>query len=659
MKRTVKKIISLVLVLAVLMTSMIVSSVGATASNPLQTVLTQVLQLNYAAKGEVAQALSAIKNDQAGAVADAKAVIIRLVPTIPNQDDIEAALEQFDGISSDDQDTIINSILLFSFTSQNYSGNDFDTIVTKLNTMLTGEAVNTGDVHDGVSLIIQALEFLHRIQESGVYVQDGASVSNYVDFVCNPTNALFSEAVSQISTTLNYMETVKNKITPFSGDTNFEKLLNYAESVINSSSIPAAERTALKAFLNKIDGDYYKEPSSSSVPSGGTGGGVVPTTPVVSGDTATVTPDQIKTDDLIAKAGTSKEIAITIDSKDAKTVKAGLPSDLFSKAKAKGITKIEIKTSDVTLDVAPDFVAGAASAKSVSFEIKKVTVTDDIKAKMSDAQKKLLTGNDTILDFSAALIAADGTETKITKFDKPVTIKVKYTLKPGESKDTITVLYLADDGSVQNLVGRYDETTGEVSFTTNHFSMYLVKDNKITFDDVKAGAWYKTQAESLAAKGIISGTTTGGKYNLSPDASVTRAQYVTMLVLALGILDENATADFTDVKKTDWFYKYVASAVKAGITAGVGNGKFAPNSSITRQDMATMLVNTMSDKTIDADKYLTSSDAASIRTNARNAVAICVKNEFLTESNGKINPKGTATRGMAAVVIYKYFNFVF
>ncbi len=46
---------------------------------------------------------------------------------------------------------------------------------------------------------------------------------------------------------------------------------------------------------------------------------------------------------------------------------------------------------------------------------------------------------------------------------------------------------------------------------------------------------------------------------------------------------------FTDVKANAWYYDAVMKAYKAGIITGKGNHKFAPEDSITREEMAVMI----------------------------------------------------------------------
>jgi uncharacterized repeat protein (TIGR02543 family) len=73
-----------------------------------------------------------------------------------------------------------------------------------------------------------------------------------------------------------------------------------------------------------------------------------------------------------------------------------------------------------------------------------------------------------------------------------------------------------------------------------------------------------------------------------PDASVTRVQMAVMLVRNLGINDLSITGNYDDVKETHWAYKEIMLAKQSGIMMGVGN-QFNPSASITRAQMATIV----------------------------------------------------------------------
>ena len=106
------------------------------------------------------------------------------------------------------------------------------------------------------------------------------------------------------------------------------------------------------------------------------------------------------------------------------------------------------------------------------------------------------------------------------------------------------------------------------------------------FSDVPAGAYYAKAVAWAAEQGIAAGVG-GGRFD--PHAPCTRAQAVTLLHRAAGAPDTEADAPFADVPTTAYYKAPVAWATEAGITTGVGNGKFAPDATCTRAQIVTML----------------------------------------------------------------------
>ena len=106
------------------------------------------------------------------------------------------------------------------------------------------------------------------------------------------------------------------------------------------------------------------------------------------------------------------------------------------------------------------------------------------------------------------------------------------------------------------------------------------------FADVPAGAYYARAVAWAAEQGIAAGVG-GGRFD--PHAPCTRAQAVTLLHRAAGAPETDADAPFADVPTTAYYKAPVAWATEAGITTGVGDGKFAPDATCTRAQIVTML----------------------------------------------------------------------
>ncbi len=91
------------------------------------------------------------------------------------------------------------------------------------------------------------------------------------------------------------------------------------------------------------------------------------------------------------------------------------------------------------------------------------------------------------------------------------------------------------------------------------------------------------------ALGITSGYADG---TFKPNNVLTRAEMVALLVRALGVpLINPTTPSFSDVKKTDWSYQVIETGRARGLLSGYGDGTFRPNNSVTRAELAALIVN--------------------------------------------------------------------
>ncbi|WP_232243057.1 S-layer homology domain-containing protein [Paenibacillus sp. GSMTC-2017] len=81
-----------------------------------------------------------------------------------------------------------------------------------------------------------------------------------------------------------------------------------------------------------------------------------------------------------------------------------------------------------------------------------------------------------------------------------------------------------------------------------------------------------------------------GTVTVKPDQSITRAEFVALLVRALALKSEETGKTFTDVSKDKWYYEPIQIASSLGVVNGVSESKFDPNKRINRGDIATMVV---------------------------------------------------------------------
>jgi len=119
------------------------------------------------------------------------------------------------------------------------------------------------------------------------------------------------------------------------------------------------------------------------------------------------------------------------------------------------------------------------------------------------------------------------------------TVAIPYTLKAGQMGSGVVVWYVADNGDKTETPTSYNGK--EVSFTTTHFSNYVIaydaeratacpKDATCpisAFMDADATAWYHDGVHWALENGVMTGVS---KRHFNPNGAVTREQLATMLM---------------------------------------------------------------------------------------------------------------------------------
>lgn len=230
---------------------------------------------------------------------------------------------------------------------------------------------------------------------------------------------------------------------------------------------------------------------------------------------------------------------------------------------------------------------------------------------------------------------------KISKNTDPSQITTAVVVSPdGTAYHVPTNVYLGEDGSYY----------AKISSRTN--SVYALICNTVNFSDTK-GKWYKDVAVEMASRMIISGR---DGYHFDGDSKITRAEFASILVRALG-LPNDGKADFADVSKSDWYYGAVGTAVEYGLVKGCEDGNFHPNDNLTRQEAMLMLQHAAVvaeyvevEDTADLSSF---KDSSKVSSWAEDAVAFNVSNGLAVGSDNQLRPTDTITRGECAAVVLR------
>jgi hypothetical protein len=193
-----------------------------------------------------------------------------------------------------------------------------------------------------------------------------------------------------------------------------------------------------------------------------------------------------------------------------------------------------------------------------------------------------------------------------------------------------------------------------------HNSIYVVIQSDKTFPDLN-GHWAKADIEMLASKLIVKGVS---ESEFAPEARITRAQFVALLVRSLGLAANNAESSFRDTQTNDWFSGEVEAAVKARLVKGFADGTFRPNEQITREQMAAIMAATLkfagNEPAIDvpelSDRF---TDADKIHAWAKDAAAIAVGAEIMIgRANATFAPAAFATRAEAVSMLRRMLQHI-
>ena len=243
----------------------------------------------------------------------------------------------------------------------------------------------------------------------------------------------------------------------------------------------------------------------------------------------------------------------------------------------------------------------------------------------------------------------------------PKGLTVTLTVKPDEGYklDTITVtdkngnkIKLTDKGN-----GKYTFTmpasavTVEASFTKDDGSV----STGLPFTDVKADDWFYEAVKYVYDNKLMDGTSAT---TFAPLMTTNRAMIVTILWRLEGQPETDATLSFTDVESGVWYTDAVNWAASKSIVKGYSDTVFAPNDTVTREQLATILYRYAEYKEYDVSAkgdLTTFADGANTSSWATEAMEWAVGYKLLSGKGGNVlDPTGTATRAEVAQIFMNF-----
>ena len=219
----------------------------------------------------------------------------------------------------------------------------------------------------------------------------------------------------------------------------------------------------------------------------------------------------------------------------------------------------------------------------------------------------------------------------------------KYTFRMANCDVTVTVTF-KEEGKTTEDTDKEEDKDNETTENTD-----------LNFTDVSSSDWFFKGVEYVVDKGIMSGVS---ENQFDPSGKLTRAMLVQMLYNMESRPACDAENAFIDVPVGQWYTDAVIWANDAKIVSGMGEGLFAPNMEITREQMVAMLYNYAKykgyDVTASAD-LSTFADNASVSAWAQPAMQWAVAEGYISGmGDNQLAPQGTATRAEIASVIMRF-----
>ena len=186
------------------------------------------------------------------------------------------------------------------------------------------------------------------------------------------------------------------------------------------------------------------------------------------------------------------------------------------------------------------------------------------------------------------------------------------------------------------------------------------------FEDI-AGHWAENEIKNMYGLGFVEGVS---GYQFAPDGLITRAEFTAVIVRTLGLDTEGHAGQsdmFADVSQGSWYFRYVNTAVSAGIVEGLDNQKFGPDNPVTREQMAVIAIRALNYKnkgvTLTAEQVTellaVFSDREEISLWARTGVAEGVKTAIIEGlPDGIFAPGAGATRAEGTVAVWRLYNLL-
>ena len=307
-----------------------------------------------------------------------------------------------------------------------------------------------------------------------------------------------------------------------------------------------------------------------------------------------------------------------------------------------------------TVQIPTTKIAAAASAIKNNLVIKTADVTVTI------PNSALAALGSQVGKTTAITVAAndDGSvKITVTVADKDVEVAGLTASIKANSATAGTVAVLVGADGKESIMKNSVVVDGNVVAKIAEGSTIKVIDNTKSFTDTDSH-WGKDYIAFATARELFAGLT---ETTFGPDVKMTRGMFVTVLGRYVDAASGSADAGFADIASGEYYTDFVNWAAGNGIVSGVSAGQFAPNATITREQLCVMLANYVKYANISlaGSKDVNFSDGASISSWASDAVTTMAKAGIINGRNdGTFDPQGQASRAEVATILQNFITAI-
>ncbi len=235
---------------------------------------------------------------------------------------------------------------------------------------------------------------------------------------------------------------------------------------------------------------------------------------------------------------------------------------------------------------------------------------------------------------------------------------VEIPLESDNKKITLTNAALELIAGADKLNAKIEGNTLKVDMTETQALLYKITPSEpidtillseTRFTDTASYNWAADAIKTLEDRGTANGGT-----SFRPGEAITRGDFAMFLVETLDLYF-SSESQFDDVKPDAEYAEALKKGRVYGILNGIGDNKYNPEATITRQDLMTIISRGLA---LFGEADLSAfTDAGQIADYALPHVSAMVKAGLVTgNADGTLNPLGNATRAEAAVIMMRILN---